>query len=191
MCGGYSLASRRDFRGRAGAESRAMAWILVAWAGVSVAALSYLGVPEKLRDLRTPYAERPAFDASKDPKVGTTVPLPETDVLGRSIRRLAMRAERVILVVYGSCDDCSTKHSDPLRVRRGGNDLVIVLWSSPTEIVRRRAEQLPAQYAAVADSAREATRALNVYWTPRYYELDHKLRVIVCQSRGDKARWER
>lgn len=164
-----------------------MAWILVAWAGVSVAAISYLGVPEKLRDLRTPYAERPAFDASKDPKVGTTVPLPGTDVLGRDIRGMAATAERVILAVYGACGDCTQRKSGPLMIPRTKRDLVIVAWMSPDETVQSRARQYPPEFAMVADPDGAIARELNALWLPRLYLLASGLRVLNCQQPGQTA----
>ena len=182
----------RALRPRPATEERAFLWIMLAFLGVAGAALSISGAPdEKLRQLRTPYAAGPLFDASKDPKAGTEVPLPETDVLGRNIRQLAAKARRVILAVYNGCDDCSARRSDPLRIKHMPDDLVIVVWTSPPDSVVRRAKELPLQYVAVSDPTRKLRHYLNAYWLPRYFELDRNLKVVACQSRGEVERWER
>lgn len=165
-------------------EDRALLWIMPAWLAVAVAVLSFSGVPEKIRQLRTPYAERAVFDASKDPLPGTRVPLPETDALGRNIRGMAAKARRVILAVYGACEDCTQRKSAPLMIPRTQGDLVIVAWMSPDEAVQSLARRYPPEFAMVADPDGTIANELNALWLPRLYRLDSRLRVLECQQPG-------
>jgi|GEM_PF-4647658 len=174
----------RSSRPRTATEERALLWIMLAWLGVAVAALSFSGVPEKIRQLRTPYAERAVFDASKEPTPGTPVPLPETDVLGRNIRELAAKAGRVILVVYGGCDDCSARKHAPTMIPREEGDCVIVAWMSHEETVRRRARSYSKDIVTIADPEGAVARKLHAFWLPRAYILDQSLKVTASQPYG-------
>ncbi len=168
----------------------AIGWMSLVWAGVLIAFLTYLGVPESLRSLRTPYERQPVFDPSRDPAVGAKPMLPARDVLGRDLAAFVRGSDRVLLAVLGSCDSCSASRVNPASLRRGERDRVILVWLSSEATVRRKAERLPSQFCAIADPKGVLAVQLNAYWMPRYYLLDSSLCVVECQPRGvDLQEW--
>lgn len=128
---------------------------------------------------------KPNFDLSSDPKVGTKVSLPSTDVYGRSL--LPDREGRVMLIAAGACTDCSLDAFSSARFDHERFARVILVFESPSSQIGERARSLPETYRVVSDKDLELRKKLNVAWHPRFYELSAKLSVMSIQKTPDRV----
>lgn len=135
-----------------------------------------LGLVTPGRDPRQS-ASPPAYAEAQDPEVGTVPPLPSTDVFGRSLHGTGPIHQRVI-VAAGSCSDCSAKTAEELIPKGRRLRETIVIYFDSLDKVKTHAAGIRNQALIVADPNLTLYRYLNAVWTPRYYLVDSRHRLV-------------
>lgn len=113
-------------------SSRVWIW-LAAYVAVVVAVFLWLravGVDGWVASSRANYFEL-KHDSSRDPKLGATISLPETDVFGRPVTGGLAQRDKVLLVLSGGCGECSEKGVNLTALQSAAVERVVLVYSTP------------------------------------------------------------
>ncbi len=107
------------------------------------------------------------FDLSLDPKLGTLLVLPESDVHGRPLR---MESSRVLVVYAGTCSGCSVQAVDTEKLPTTRYEQIVLIHRGTDTEVRQLRRETPPSVRTVSDPSGSFVRALNAQWAGRWYE---------------------
>lgn len=117
-----------------------------------------------------------------DPSLGASLPLPSVDYRGRS---LPTSLGSALVVVGGSCTDCSLRSVDPASIDATKYDQVVFLYDSTAKDVPTRFDKLPANVWVCPDLGQRVATRFNPVWTPRFYLLNSHQLVSLQQIRHE------
>ncbi len=125
-----------------------------------------------------------SWDRTKEPRIGFKVQLPEADTFGRSIACEETFAS-VLLVVAGSCTDCSVTGFRPEALPNADKfSRIVIVFSTLPRDWSKSVASLPKRYRLVSDPHRTIGTGLNASWVPRFYVLDSDFRLVDAQTPG-------
>jgi hypothetical protein len=124
----------------------------------------------------------PSRSLAGDPKIGTSVPLPERDVFGRAI---TPTAGRTLLIYAGSCSSCSYRADDWLKYQSPDFKQTLLVYSgSKTDLLRSQTPPSRDVFL-LADEKRQLLGRLNAVWAPRWYELESRTLIRIQQTESE------
>lgn len=146
---------------------------LVVIVGVGALGKTLAEIPSVGRFLSPQGDAEHAYDASRDPTVGSLFPLPTKDAYGKAIPH----SGRTILVIAGGCTSCSLHAIDPRDLLPAkGETFVLAYQSSPTDLPAWM-KSLPSNVRIVDDESLVLQKAANSAWQPRYLLIDDESRL--------------
>lgn len=119
------------------------------------------------------------FDSRFDPRLETSVPLPNVDAYGK---RVKLPSGNTLVIACGSCSSCAIKALNPFKVKPGPYQAVLLVYAAQAKSIPASLKSLKAPFRVLADPDRHLSRFLNAVWTPRFYEIDSLGRLKRCQQ---------
>lgn len=168
---------------RRSARGTLSVWAAVAglWLVVIVAWATQFGLGRWVAHIQQQDAVA-TFYSNREPRLGMLVELPLEDIEGRPIVRENSTIEDVLLVIAGSCSECSKKKFDPDKLDLDNFSQVIFIFTSGVDQIRKVRIDFPRHARVVSDPRGQLSLKLNAYYQPRFYLLDRGLRLRKLQG---------
>ncbi len=130
-------------------------------------------------------ARGPGWLASADSREGSPVMAQFDPKLGTPVAGAGPAGERRLFVHVGSCSGCSAFQLDPAKTDTPGGASVTVVYSGKECAPPEHLANLPSGWRSACDPQGEVQAALNLYFAPRWYEVDKEGRLTWIGKDGD------